>query len=93
MRIPTGRVHLVPPSESHEAAPSNVFEIVKIGGEKEDGKDEYQDTRFFFDYFFFFFLVGCLLACLLAWLREHKKFWNYSFVKWKKESGGLTSHW
>lgn len=47
MRIPTGRVYFVPPSESHEAPPSNVFEIVKIRGEKEDGEDEYEDARLF----------------------------------------------
>lgn len=46
MRIPTCRIYFVPPSESHEAAPGNVFEIVKIRGEKEDGKDEYHDTIF-----------------------------------------------
>lgn len=46
MRIPTRRVYFVPPSESYESPPSNVFEIVKIGGEKEDGEDEYEDARF-----------------------------------------------
>lgn len=46
MRIPTRRVYFVPPSESYEAPPSNVFEIVKISGEKEDGEDEYEDARF-----------------------------------------------
>lgn len=46
MRIPTRRVYFVPPSESYEAPSSNVFEIVKIRGEKEDGEDEDEDARF-----------------------------------------------
>lgn len=42
--VARGRVHLVPPPQADEATPSDVFEIVEVGGEKEDRDDEDKDA-------------------------------------------------
>jgi hypothetical protein len=39
--IPSRRVYFIPPAQANEAAASDVFEIVEIRGEKEDG--DYED--------------------------------------------------
>lgn len=41
--LASGRVDLVPPTQADEAAPGNVFQVVKVGGEEEDGDDEDHD--------------------------------------------------
>lgn len=41
--VARGRVDLVPPAEADEAAARNVLEVVKVGGEEEDGDDEDHD--------------------------------------------------
>jgi hypothetical protein len=38
------RVDLVPPSQAYEATTGNVFEVVEIGSEEEDGDDEDEDA-------------------------------------------------
>lgn len=43
MRVARRRVHFVPPSESHESSAGDVFEVVEVGCEEEDGDDEDQD--------------------------------------------------
>lgn len=36
-------VDFVPPAETDEAAAGDVFEVVEVGGEEEDGDDEDED--------------------------------------------------
>lgn len=43
MRVAALGVDLVPPAQADEAAPGDVFEVVEIGGEEEDGDDEDHD--------------------------------------------------
>lgn len=45
-RVAGGGVDLVPPAQADEAAASDVFEVVEVGGEEEDGEDEDEDARF-----------------------------------------------
>lgn len=44
MRVASGDIHLVPPTETNQATTGDVFEIVEIRGEKEQGQDEDEDT-------------------------------------------------
>ena len=44
MRVARGDIHLVPPTETNQATTGDVFEIVEIRGEKEEGQDEDEDT-------------------------------------------------
>lgn len=37
-------VGLVPPAQAHQTAPGDVFDVVEVGGEKEDDDDEDQDA-------------------------------------------------
>jgi len=41
--VPCCRVDLVPPAEAYEAAASDIFEVVEVGGQEEDGDDEDED--------------------------------------------------
>lgn len=43
LRVARLHVHLVPPPQSHESTAGNVLEVVKVGGEEEDGDDEDHD--------------------------------------------------
>ena len=38
------RVDFVPPAQADEAPPSDVFQVVEVGGEEEDGDYEDQDA-------------------------------------------------
>jgi len=38
-----GQIDFVPPSQSDEATPSDVFEVVEVGSQEEDGEDEDED--------------------------------------------------
>jgi hypothetical protein len=38
------RVDFVPPAQADEAAAGDVFEVVEVGGEEEDGDDEDEDA-------------------------------------------------
>lgn len=40
MRVPRRRVHFVPPPQPHKPPSGNVFQVIEIGGEEEDGDDE-----------------------------------------------------
>lgn len=44
LRIARRRIDLVPPAQPHEAAPSDVFQVVEVGGQEEDGQDEDEDA-------------------------------------------------
>lgn len=44
MRVARLRVYFIPPSQSYQSSASNVFEIVKIDGEQDDGDDEDEDA-------------------------------------------------
>lgn len=46
MGVPSRRVDFVPPAEADQAAAGDVFEVVKVGGEEEDGDDEDHDEVF-----------------------------------------------
>lgn len=37
-------VHLVPPPQANKAPPSDIFEVVEVGGEEKDGNDKDQDA-------------------------------------------------
>lgn len=39
-----GSVDFVPPAETDQATTGNVFEVVEVGGEDEEGDDEDEDT-------------------------------------------------
>ena len=43
MRVARGGIGFIPPSQTHESASSNVFEVVEVRGEKEDCGDEDED--------------------------------------------------
>ena len=43
MRFPGGGVDFVPPAESNEAAAGDVFQVVEVDGEEEEGQDEDED--------------------------------------------------
>ena len=43
MAIPGSRIHFVPPPQPHKPSPSDVLEVVEIGGEEEHGDDEDED--------------------------------------------------
>lgn len=45
MRVARCDIHLVPPTETNQATTGDVFEIVEIRGEKEEGQDEDEDTE------------------------------------------------
>jgi hypothetical protein len=40
VRVARRGVHLIPPAQADQPAPGNVFEVVEVGGEQEDGDDE-----------------------------------------------------
>lgn len=44
MRIPGRSVDFVPPAKTDQSSSSDVFEVVKVGGEKEEGDDESENT-------------------------------------------------
>ncbi len=44
MRIAGSGVDFVPPAETHKTSAGDVFQVVEIGGEEEDGDDEDEDT-------------------------------------------------
>lgn len=44
MRVARLWVHFIPPSQAHEAASGDVFEVVEVGCKEEDGDDEDEDT-------------------------------------------------
>ena len=44
VRVARVRVDLVPPAQAHESAAGNIFEVVKVAGEEENGDDEDHDT-------------------------------------------------
>ena len=44
MGVPGLSVDFVPPAEPHKATSGDVFEVVEVGGEKEDCYYEYEDT-------------------------------------------------
>ena len=43
MRFPGGGVDFVPPSQTDEAAAGDVFQVVEVDGEEEEGQDEDED--------------------------------------------------
>lgn len=44
MAVPRIDADFVPPAQAHETSPRDVFEVVKVHGEKHDGDDEDQDV-------------------------------------------------
>ena len=44
MRVACCGINFVPPSETHEASPRNVLEVVEVCGEEEEGEDEDEDA-------------------------------------------------
>lgn len=42
--VARGRVDLVPPAQPDEPAAGDVFQVVEVAGEEEDGDDEYEDA-------------------------------------------------
>jgi hypothetical protein len=38
-----GKIDFVPPAQSNETTAGDVFEVVEVGGEEEDGEDEDED--------------------------------------------------
>ena len=43
MRFARGGVDFVPPAQAYEAAAGDVFEVVEVGGQEQDGDDEDED--------------------------------------------------
>lgn len=43
VRVARGSVNLVPPSQSYKSSASDVFEVVEVGCEQQDGDDEDED--------------------------------------------------
>lgn len=43
VRVARGCIDLVPPSQSHKSSASDVFEVVEVGCEQQDGDDEDED--------------------------------------------------
>ena len=43
MRVARRRVDFVPPAQADEAPAGDVFEVVEVGGQEQDGDDEDED--------------------------------------------------
>ena len=50
MRITRSCIDFVPPAETNETPAGDVFEVVEVGGEEEDGDDEDEDAGWVLDW-------------------------------------------